>query len=60
MINQTKAQNLVEYILLAAAVIVVFLILLNPQQGPMKQSVERSMNQSVDMINGMANSISFR
>ncbi len=57
-----KGQNIVEYILLAVAVILVFLVILNPQSGPLKNSVERTINSTVDKINelGQNNSNTIR
>lgn len=45
-----KGQNIIEYILMMAAVIVVFLIFLNPHSGPVKNSLERTLNSTVDKI----------
>ncbi len=52
-----KAQNVVEYILLAVAVILVFLILLNPQAGPVKQSVNGMLYSTVDKLHNMTQEI---
>ncbi len=46
----STGQNIIEYILLVVAVILVFLLLLNPQSGLIKNSVERTLNSTVNMI----------
>lgn len=55
----SKGQNMIEYILLAVAVVLVFLVLLNPKSGSVKKSVEKTLNSTVDMINGTTKEIRF-
>lgn len=59
MIRNFKAQNIIEYILLVVAVLLVFLVFLNPKSGPMKNSVEKTINGTVNMIDSAANEIKF-
>ncbi|MBI3602016.1 MAG: hypothetical protein HY209_03890 [Candidatus Omnitrophica bacterium] len=58
--KNNKGQNVVEYILVAVAVVLVCLVLLNPQSGPVKKSVETTLNSTVDSINSIANTIQFQ
>ena len=46
-----KGQNIIEYILMAVAVILVFLVVLNPHSGPLKNSVERTLNSTTHQLN---------
>jgi hypothetical protein len=55
--NTRKGQNLVEYILLAVAVILVFLVILKPNSGILSNSVNRTLNTSLNLINSMGQSI---
>lgn len=48
--KDNKGQNIIEYILLVVAVILVFLVLLNPKSGPVKTSIETTLNSTVNMI----------
>ena len=57
--NNKKAQNVVEFILLAVAVILIFLAFLNPQTGPMKHSVNSLLNSTIDKIHNIAQEIKF-
>ena len=45
-----QGQNIVEYILLVVAAILVFLVILNPRSGPLKSSVERTLNSATDNL----------
>ena len=52
---QRKAQNLMEYLILLAAVIAVLLVFLHPR-GPFRDSAERVVSETtMDMLNGMIN-----
>ena len=55
-----KGQSIVEYILMAVAVLLVFLVILNPQSGPLKASVERTVNSTADKIDQLGQSIQLR
>ena len=58
--KNNQAQNIVEYILLVVAVILVFLVVLNPRSGLLKKSVEKTLNGSVDQIGNITNEIQFK
>jgi hypothetical protein len=51
-----KAQNVVEYVLLVAAVLVICIYFLGPG-GPMSQSVNSSLNSIVNQINNINSQI---
>jgi len=55
-----KGQNVVEYILIAVAVVLVGLVFLNPQSSPVKNSVETILNSTVNSIHNIAQSIHFQ
>jgi hypothetical protein len=55
-----KGQNLVEYILLAVAVILVFLVILKPKDGILSNSVNRTLNTSVNLVDSLSQSINIR
>lgn len=52
-----QGQNIIEYTLLVIAVILVFLVILNPQGGLIKSSVETTLNKTVEMINNTTREI---
>lgn len=45
--NGLRGQNVIEYLLLTAAVLVVFLVFFNPTNGPAKQALENITNDMV-------------
>ena len=49
--RNAKGQNMVEYILLVTAVLLVCIYFLNPATGPMTQSVNVSLNSILNQIN---------
>jgi hypothetical protein len=49
-----KGQNIVEYILMAVAVILVMLVILNPKSGPLKHSVERTLNSTTNQLDKLS------
>ena len=53
--KKQKGQNIVEYILMAVAVILVFVVILRPNTGPLAQSVNRTLNSTVDKLNQFTN-----
>jgi hypothetical protein len=52
-----NGQNIIEYILLAVAALLVYLVLLNPHSGPIKNSVEATLNRSVEQIDNITSEI---
>jgi len=54
-----KAQSTFEYIALVAAVLVVLIVFLNPS-GPFRNTVERLLNQSINQISDVTNSLNFQ
>lgn len=52
--NNQKGQNIIEYILMAVAIILVFLVILNPRTGTLKNSVERTLNSTTDKLDGLS------
>ncbi len=54
--KNNKAQSAMEYIILLAAIIGVLIIFLNPT-GSFKNTVERTLNTTVDQLNRMTESI---
>ncbi len=53
-----KGQSIVEYILLVIAVILVFLVVLNPlKKTQVKESIETTLNRTVDMIDNTTKEI---
>ena len=58
MLKSKRAQSTFEYILLVAAVIVVLIVFLNPT-GIFRNTVERTLNGTVNQLNDMVNSINF-
>ena len=58
--NNQKGQNIIEYILLSVAVILVFIVILKPNTGPLAQSVNRTLNSTSDKLDDLnANTIIF-
>ncbi len=57
--ENNKAQNIVEYILIVVAVVLVGLVFLNPQSGAVKKSVETTLNSTVDAVDNITQSIKF-
>ena len=55
--NAKRGQSIVEYVLLVVAVVLVFLVLLNPHSGLIKNSVERTLNSTVDVIDNTSREI---
>ena len=55
----SEGQSIVEYILLFIAVVLVFLVILSPQNGMIKTSVEQTLNRTVEMINNTSSEIVF-
>jgi uncharacterized protein YoxC len=55
-----RGQNIVEYILLVVAVLLVFLVILNPQSGTIKKSVETTINGTADQISIITSQIKFQ
>ena len=53
--NNARAQNMVEYILVVTAFILVFLIFLAPS-GVFKKKLNRVLDKSVGMLENMAGS----
>lgn len=52
-----RAQSIIEYIVLVTAVVMVFIVFLNPN-GPFRRTVENLLiNGTVDQINAMVNEI---
>jgi len=49
-----KGQNIIEYILMSVAAILVFLVILNPKTGPLKKSVETTLNSTTDKLNSLS------
>ncbi len=54
-----KGQSAFEYVLMVAGVLVVLVVFLNPG-GAFRGAVEKVMNNAVDSINLMVNSINLR
>ncbi len=53
-IKRQKAQSVIEYVLLVAAIIAVLVVFLNPT-GPFKRAIENQLNTAiVDRLNDMA------
>ena len=58
--RDAKGQNIVEYVLFVAAVILVCVIFLRPQAGgPMHDSVNAALSSMVSQINNGTSSIQF-
>ena len=57
--NTTKAQSTFEYILLVAGVVVVLIVCLSPN-GLFRNTIERTLNQTVNQINDMVNAINLQ
>ena len=55
--HNCKGQNVVEYVLLVTAVVMVCLYFFT--NGPMKQSINASLNSMVNSLNGINNEIIF-
>lgn len=57
--NNISGQNLIEYLLVTAIVVVVCIVFFHPSSGPAKQKLENVMNITVQGLNGMKNQIRF-
>ena len=57
--NTAKAQSTFEYILLVAGVVVVLIVFLSPN-GLFRNTIERTLNQTVNQINDMVNAINLQ
>lgn len=53
----SNGQNIVEYILLVVAVLLVFFVFLNPHGSPLKNSVETTLNSTINLIDNAASEI---
>ena len=54
--KRQKGQSTIEYLLMVAAAILVFVVFLGPN-GVMRQRVEVALNDSMDMMDSMVDSI---
>ena len=55
-----KGQNIIEYVLLVAAVIAICIVFLKPQAGnPMYDSVNATLNSIVNQLNNINSQIKF-
>ena len=59
MVNNRKGQNVVEYILLVVAVVVVCIFFLR-QNGPFKSAVEKSLDTTTQRIDKASSEIKFK
>ena len=58
MLNDQKGQNVIEYILLAVAVLLVCIFFLG-KQGPFKKAVENSLDTTIHRIDKASAEIKF-
>ena len=54
-----RGQNVIEYLLLTAAVLVVFIVFFNPSNGPAKRALENITNDMVLDIRRLNSEIQF-
>lgn len=57
--SNLKGQNVIEFILLFVAVVLVFFVLLNPHSGLIKKTTETTINSTINMIDHTKNEIRF-
>jgi hypothetical protein len=57
--RKNKGQNVIEYLLLVVAVVVVLLVFMNPQGGPMKNAMENIANGTVAGIDRLNKELKF-
>ncbi|MEI7998985.1 MAG: hypothetical protein WCH62_05720 [Candidatus Omnitrophota bacterium] len=55
-----KGQSVIEYILLAVAVILVLLVIVNPHSGPIKDYVNTVINSIPEQIGNITSNIHFQ
>lgn len=57
--KKTSGQNVIEYLLVTAVVVLVCLVFFHPASGPAKKAMENVLEQTVSTLNAMKNEIQF-
>jgi hypothetical protein len=58
-IHSVKGQNVIEYLLLTTACIVVFFVFMKPSNGRMKNTLENVVNSTVSEIDQLNKELKF-
>ncbi len=58
-LNNKRGQNLIEYLLVTAIVVVVCITFFHPATGPARKKLENTLNITIQGINGMKSQIRF-
>lgn len=55
--RDNKGQNIIEYILLSVAAILVFVLILQPRTGALNNSVNRTLNSTLNSLDQLSQKI---
>lgn len=59
LLGNSSGQNLIEYLLVTAAVVLVCIVFFHPVSGPARGKIENVLNITVQGLNGMKSQIRF-